>query len=204
MAGEFDRFGESKSGAKILGNEEVSLDEVAKVILKYAGLIASDIGENLRQPTQKSSDGSNASGKLEESIEVGPVKYFGNTYNVEISMLDYWKYVNYGTRGGRKMPPIQAIKKWIIDKKLRLDDGGLTKKGYKKPGTLIGSSKKKAVLRGQKVSILDFVAYKIALKIARYGTQGTYFVNRAVETNMRAFSEELAKAVGKDIKNNLE
>ena len=204
MAGEFDNLGISKSGAKILGNEEVSLDEVAKVILKYAGLIASDIGENLRQPMQKSSDGSNASGKLEESIEVGPVKYFGNTYNVEISMLDYWKYVNYGTRGGRKMPPIQAIKKWIIDKKLRLDDGGLTKKGYKKPGTLIGSSKKKAVLGGQKVSILDFVAYKIALKIARYGTQGTYFVNRAVETNMRAFSEELAKAIGKDIKNNLE
>lgn len=204
MAGEFDNLGISKSGAKILGNEEVSLDEVAKVILKYAGLIASDIGENLRQPTQKSSEGSNASGKLEESIEVGPVKYFGNTYNVEISMLDYWKYVNYGTRGGRKMPPIQAIKKWIIDKKLRLDDGGLTKKGYKKPGTLIGSSKKKAVLRGQKVSILDFVAYKIALKIARFGTQGTYFVNRAVETNMRAFSEELAKAIGKDIKNNLE
>lgn len=204
MAGEFDNLGTSRSSAKILGNEEVSLDEVAKVILKYAGLIASDIGENLRQPTQKSSEGSNASGKLEESIEVGPVKYFGNTYNVEISMLDYWKYVNYGTRGGRKMPPIQAIKKWIIDKKLRLDDGGLTKKGYKKPGTLIGSSKKKAVLRGQKVSILDFVAYKIALKIARFGTQGTYFVNRAVETNMRAFSEELAKAIGKDIKNNLE
>lgn len=204
MAGEFNNLGISKSGAKILGNEEVSLDEVAKVILKYAGLIASDIGENLRQPTQKSSEGSNASGKLEESITISPVKYFGNTYNVEISMLDYWKYVNYGTRGGRKMPPVQAIKKWIIDKKLRLDDGGLTKKGYKKPGTLIGSSKKKAVLMGQKVSILDFVAYKIALKIARYGTQGTYFVNRAVESNMKAFSEELAKAIGKDIKNNLE
>lgn len=197
-------LGQSRSSARFLSNEDVSLDEVAKVLLKYAGLIASDMGENLRAPTQKSSEGSNATGNLESSIEVGPVKYFGNSYVVEISMLDYWKFVNYGTRGGRKMPPVEAIKKWIIAKKLRLDDGGLTKKGYKREGTLISQSKKTKVLGGAKVSLLDYVAYKIARKIGRVGTQGTFFVNRAVDNNMKSFSEDLAKALGKDIKNNLE
>ena len=52
-------------------------------------------------------NGSNASGKLSKSIK-GKVKQNGKWLEVSISLEDYWKYIEYGTRP--HFPPINAIK----------------------------------------------------------------------------------------------
>lgn len=183
-----DKDGSSRS--QFANIDSVEMSELERVLYKYAQVIASYSGENLRK--NKFGKDSTATGNLEQSITISPVKLFGSNYVVEISMLEYWKWVNDGRSPGKR-PPISAIMKWIVDKKLRLEDGGLTKKGYKKPGTLL--SKKPDLLRMR--------AYKIASKIAKFGTQGTSFVSDAVNEVRDDFRKEILKAIGKDIEINL-
>lgn len=52
----------------------------------------------------------NASGKLSKSIK-GVVKMKGKYITISISLEDYWKYIEYGTKP--HFPPIDAIRKWI-------------------------------------------------------------------------------------------
>lgn len=61
-----------------------------------------------------------ASGSLEDSIRQ-TVKVDGNEYQVEITLQDYWKYVEYGREAGSKFPPIDAIKEWIRVKNLQFE-----------------------------------------------------------------------------------
>lgn len=53
---------------------------------------------------------SNASGKLSQSIK-GKVKQNGKWLEVSISLEDYWKYIEYGTKP--HFPPVDKIKEWI-------------------------------------------------------------------------------------------
>lgn len=185
-------IGESKS---VLTPKSLTLNAIEEVLLKYAKKFASLAAENIR--TNKLGGDSNASGDLESSIKITPVKFMGKSYTIEVNMLKYWKYVNYGTRGtenglpDRKMPPIKGIIKWIKDKQIRLDDGGTTKKGYKKPGKLVSSKK----------NLLQATAYKIANKIKRYGTEGTFFVTYAIDDIRDDLVKDLRKAIRKDFTN---
>ena len=52
-----------------------------------------------------------ASGKLIDSIK-GSINYDGKYVTVDISLQDYWKYVEYGRRPG-KFPPVDKIREWI-------------------------------------------------------------------------------------------
>lgn len=56
------------------------------------------------------SNNSNSSGKLSKSIK-GIVKYDGKYLSVSISLQDYWKYIENGTKP--HFPPVDAIRKWI-------------------------------------------------------------------------------------------
>jgi len=113
-------------------------------------------------------------------------------------MLDYWQWVNDGRSKGKR-PPISSIIQWIREKQLRLDDGGTTKRGYKRDGSLISSSKKKVVMGNKKVSILEAVAYKIAAKIGKFGTKGTDFLTDAIEANSKDLVKEMKQSLRKDI-----
>jgi hypothetical protein len=181
----------------------ITFNEIEDILVKYATRIALDAEKNLR--SNKNGKDSNASGSLADSIKISPVEYFGSNYSIEISMLDYWDYVNDGTRGringlpNRKNPPVSDIIKWIKDKQLRLDDKGVTKRGYKREGTLISSSKKKVKMGNKQVSILEATAYKIAAKIGKYGTKGTDFLTDAIDDNTEGLIKELKLAGKKDI-----
>jgi hypothetical protein len=148
--------------------------------------------------SNKNGKDSNASGRLSESITVTPVEFFGDNYSIEIRMLDYWQWVNDGRSKGKR-PPISSIIQWIKEKQLRLDDGGTTKRGYKRDGSLISSSKKKVVMGNKKVSILEAVAYKIAAKIGKFGTKGTEFLTDAIEANSKDLVKEMKQSLRKDI-----
>lgn len=174
----------------------ITFNEVEDILVKYATRIALDAEKNLR--SNKNGKDSNASGSLAESIKISPVEFFGNNYSIEISMNDYWQWVNDG-RGAGKRPPISKIIQWIRDKQLRLDDKGVTKRGYKREGTLISSSKKKVTMGNKQVSILEATAYKIAAKIAKFGTKGTDFLTDAIDDNTEGLIKELKEASKKDI-----
>ena len=174
----------------------IKFSEVEDILVKYATRIAFDAEKNLR--SNKNGKDSNASGSLSESIKISPVEFFGNNYSIEISMLDYWQWVNDGRGAGRR-PPISKIIQWIKDKQLRLDDKGVTKRGYKREGTLISSSKKKVMMGNKQVSILEATAYKIAAKIGKFGTKGTDFLTDAIDDNTEGLIKELKQASKKDI-----
>lgn len=175
----------------------VGFNAIEEVLIKYATLIADDASENLNRINKYGSD-SNASGRLQKSITVSPVKFAGGVYSIEISLLEYYKWVNEGRPRGKR-PPISAIKQWIIQKQLRLDDGGVTKNGYKRDGTLISKSKKKVQLGKSKVNILDAVAYKIAARIGARGTEPTNFWSDAINRNKEALYKAMAEAFKQDV-----
>lgn len=177
-------------------SSSVKFNEIETVLITYATRIALDAEKNLR--SNKSGRDVNASGSLSESISVSPVQFMGGNYSIEISMLDYWKWVEAGRAAGKR-PPVSAIVKWIKDKQLRLDDRGTTKRGYKREGTLLSASKKKVSLNGRKVSILEATAYKIAAKIGKYGTKATNFLSDAVDANKNELVKEMSIALKKDV-----
>ena len=177
-------------------SSSVKFNEIETVLITYATRIALDAEKNLR--SNKLGRDVNASGSLSESISVSPVQFMGGNYSIEISMLDYWKWVEAGRAAGKR-PPVSAIVKWIKDKQLRLDDRGTTKRGYKREGTLLSASKKKVSLNGRKVSILEATAYKIAAKIGKYGTKATNFLSDAVDANKNELVKEMSIALKKDV-----
>jgi hypothetical protein len=174
----------------------IKFTEIEDVLVKYATLIALDAEKNLR--SNKNGKDSNASGSLSESITVTPVEFFGNSYSIEIRMLDYWQWVNDGRKPGKR-PPVSSIIQWIKDKQLRLDDKGTTKRGYKREGTLLSQSNKKVKLGNKKVSILEATAYKIAAKIGKFGTKATDFLTDAIDAHSDNLVKEMKQSLRKDI-----
>lgn len=187
-----NNLGESRS----ILSTSVKFNEVEDVLVRYATRIAQQAEKNLR--SNKFNKDSNATGELSESIKVTPVEFMGGVYSIEIRMLDYWQWVDAGRKPG-KQPPISKIIKWIKDKQLRLDDGGTTARGYKREGTLISQSRKKVMMGGKKVSILDATAYKIARKIGKFGTKGTDFLSDAIDDYKNDLVKDMAKALKKDV-----
>lgn len=43
------------------------------------------------------------------------IKRFGNVYTVNLNMAEYWKYIEYGRKAGKR-PPINAILTWVRKK----------------------------------------------------------------------------------------
>jgi len=174
----------------------ITFNEIEDILVKYATRIALDAEKNLR--SNKYGKDSNASGSLAESIKISPVEYFGSNYSIEISMFDYWQWVNDGRSAGKR-PPISNIIQWIKDKQLRLDDKGVTKRGYKRQGTLLSASNKKVKIGNKSVSILEATAYKIAAKIGKYGTEPTNFLSDAINRHKEALYEAIGNALKTDI-----
>lgn len=95
----------------------------------------------------------NASSKLSQSLK-SVVKQKGKWIEISISLEDYWKYIEYGTRP--HFPPIQAIRKWIDVKPVL-------------PRPMKG-----------KLPTKDQLAFLIARKISRVGTRPKPFLNKTI------------------------
>lgn len=195
----FNRVGTKESKLNVLNSETLSLDVVEDVLKFYSQRIIDDAIDNLNKPTAEKPNGATATGALEASMRFTSVEYMGGVYSIEIRMNDYFEIVDKGRRPNSKRPPISDIKKWIIAKRLRLDDGGISKGGYKKEGTLLSKSKKKVLLGKKKVNILDATAYKIAAKIGKRGIKGTNFLTDAVQANTENLYKDLTIALKRDI-----
>lgn len=90
-----------------------------KVLNQYAQRLIERYRDNLK------TDNSIASGALYDNITY-QVNTGVQSFEVVITLEDYWKYVESGRRAGAKMPPIDAIADWITVKPIipRMDSSG--------------------------------------------------------------------------------
>lgn len=130
------------------------------------------------------SNGTNSSGHLSNSIK-SIVKQQGKWIEISISLDDYWKYVEYGTKP--HFPPIEAIRKWIRVKPI-----------LPKP------------LQNGKLPTENQLAFLIARKISKVGTRPQPFFEKSIEQFdlinkvYDVVASEIEKQINKEIENELE
>ena len=150
--------------------EENTLNEfpkVAEVLERYGAEFIELYKLNLVQ------SGRPASGKLAESLSYH-VNLGTNVYAVDISLLEYWKYIENGTRP--HFPPVSAIREWIRVKPV-----------IPRP------------LENGKLPTESQLAFLIARKISRVGTEGINDFQRANDEVFARMEMSLAEAVTEDL-----
>ena len=150
--------------------EENTLNEfpkVAEVLERYGKEFIELYKLNLVQ------SGRPASGKLAESLSYH-VNLGTNVYAVDISLLEYWKYIENGTRP--HFPPVSAIREWIRVKPV-----------IPRP------------FENGKLPTESQLAFLIARKISRVGTEGINDFERANDEVFARMEMSLAEAVTEDL-----
>ena len=150
--------------------EESTLSEfpkVAEVLERYAKEFIEQYKINLVQ------SGRPASGRLAESLNY-KVSLGTNVYAVDISLLDYWKYIESGTRP--HWPPVSAIREWIKVKPV-----------IPRP------------MANGKLPTESQLAFLIGRKISRVGTEGKNDFERANREIFSRMEMSIAEAVTEDL-----
>ena len=150
--------------------EENTLNEfpkVAEVLERYAKEFIEQYRLNLVE------SGRPASGRLADSLTY-KVDMGANVYAVDISLLDYWKYIESGTRP--HWPPVSAIREWIKVKPV-----------IPRP------------FENGKLPTEDQLAFLIARKISRVGTEGINDFERANQEIFSRMEMSIAEAVTEDL-----
>ena len=126
---------------------------------------------------------SKASGNLVNSSKV-TVDYDGRYFNIYFEIQDYWKYVENGTQP--HFPPVSAIEEWIRVKQLV-------------PQAING-----------RVPSTKGLAYMIARKISREGTQGNQALNSVLDSSdaiidkmVEFITDQMEKEIDKDVEQSL-
>ena len=84
-------------------------DSPRKILENYKQIIIDALADSLEKNDRI------AQGLLVQSISIN-IRSFATNMVMEISMADYWKYVDGGRRKGSKMPPINAMLKHIANR----------------------------------------------------------------------------------------
>jgi hypothetical protein len=150
--------------------QEIRWDNTRGVLEQYAQHLVEKYRENLAKGNR------NASSKLADTVKA-EVKVEDTVISVELTLQDYWYYVDNGRKAG-KMPPISKIEEWIKIKPITLRSFGKSQKSIPSPRS---------------------VAFLIARKIGREGTKGTHDLRDASDFTYNAFRERLEQAIANDI-----
>ena len=142
---------------------------------EYGKAVAQQYRDNLRR------DGRPASGDLERSIKTRVV-VDGKDFVVQMDLKEYWKYIEYGTKGwftgntSRKFPPVSDILKWIEVKPVipRPDAKG-------------------------RIPSPQSLAYLIGRKIRDFGTKGRADLTEAKMEVTEQWRERISQALGHDM-----
>lgn len=134
------------------------------------GRLAEDLRENYKNALLQSDRV--ASRKLYQSVRTQVV--FGlNSWDVQMSLEDYWKYVENDTLP--HWPPRDKILQWILIKPV-----------IPRPD-----------VRGE-IPTPQQLSFLISRKIARVGTEGSHDLEKTVEAMLPQYIEELTQALQKD------
>ena len=189
-----------KSDVEIVNPDEtLHFPTVRGVLEKWGAKLVKDLAVSARQHK--------ASGALESSIGF-TIEYDGQFLVFELSLNDYYKYIDKGVKGSKstyasssnspfryttKMPPLQAIAKWIGNKGIgsRTYHTTATGKPYYK------TKKLSAVSEGQKT------VRAIQRSIFFKGIEATGFYSSVVTGREEDLRKQLIDGFGTDLINNL-
>ena len=104
----------------------------------------------------------------------------GRWIAVDISLLDYWKYVEYGRRPG-KWPPLSAIERWIRIKPI-------VPRAY----------------GGRRVPTTKSLAFLIARKIGTEGIEPRPMFGATLQNLLKSFDKALSSAVAQDVNRHID
>lgn len=122
-------------------------------------------------------NGTNASETLTRSIK-HIINKDGQDYEISISLEEYWKYVENGTKP--HWPPREAIISWILVKPVIPEE------------------------RNGKLPTIEQLGYLIRRKISEDGTEAQPFFWRSVEEAMAEFEQRIGEAIEQDVDYNVE
>jgi hypothetical protein len=161
-------------------------DSPRKILENYKQIIIDALADSLEKNDRI------AQGLLVQSISIN-IRSFATNMVMEISMADYWKYVDGGRKKGSKMPPINAMLKHIANRGINYK--GIQNSYKNKRGQLV---KRKKPLAKEKA--LRTLAYLIGRSISKKGIKPTNFVDEAFNNNiLDNMSRDLSTALGREI-----
>lgn len=152
---------------------------MATASIKFDNLrrVLEDYGKNLVDNYKAALDAEtiNASYDLANSVKYIIDDKTRGRFEVNLELLEYWKYVEYGRRAG-KMPPISAIEKWIEIKPI-----------LPRP------------MKNGKLPTSKQLAYLIARKIGLEGTKGRNILSERVDNANMVFMRLIEEAIAEDL-----
>ena len=146
--------------------KEFEYPHLERVLREFGNAMEEYMRENLVN------NKTNASESLMRSIKHIITKD-GQDYEVSISLEEYWKYVENGTKP--HWPPRQPIIEWILVKPVIPEE------------------------RNGKLPTIEQLGYLIRRKISEKGTKPQPFFWKSVEQAMNEFEEAIAAAIETDI-----
>ena len=161
-------------------------DSPRQILENYKQIIIDALADSLEKNERV------AQAMLRQSISIN-IRSFATNMVMEISMLDYWKYVDGGRKKGAKMPPIKAMLKHIANRGINYK--GIQNNYRNTKGILV---KRKKPLAKEKA--LRTLAYLIGRSISKKGIKPTNFVDEAFDNNiLDNMSKDLSTALGREI-----
>jgi hypothetical protein len=161
-------------------------DSPRQILENYKQIIIDAIAESLNKNDKV------VQGGLVQSISIN-IRSFATNMVMEISMADYWKFVDGGRKKGAKMPPINAMLKHIANRGINYK--GIQNNYRNTKGILV---KRKKPLAKEKA--LRTLAYLIGRSISKKGIKPTNFVDEAFDNDiLDNMSKDLSTALGREI-----
>lgn len=158
--------------------EDMTWEHTLDVLNRYGERLVALYRENMEE------SGRPASGRLADSLRTTvSLENGGRTLAVDLSLLDYWKYIEGGT--GPHWVPIAALKEWVRVKPV-----------LPRPGSL----PPRLTLEQQQ----DRIAYAVRWKIHEEGTEGKNDLERSLDEVWAEFQEAIGDAVSADLADGLD
>lgn len=174
--------------SRIIVTKDLEMNSVEDVFYRYKALLIDALRQNLIEADK------DQPGSLIQSIDV-LIQEKGSTISFELSMEDYWKWVDAGRKPGAKMPPIKDLLDFI---KVRGIAG--------KPKQVKAKNKtvRKALKQVNRDKALKQVAFAIGISIKRKGIKPTHFYSSVVTDDLKSkLKADLSKALARDIEINI-
>ena len=169
-------------------------ENINEVLVRWGEKITDAMGQAL--PIEK--DVPNDRG-LRDSIRFS-LDMSGLPVIFQISLADYYMYVDQGRKPGGKFPPPDVIRQWIINKNLALRS---TKRKNAKDiliGEYKGESYQGLSMNMKQGQLLKSLTYLIGRKIAREGIEPTpFYTNTVTDAAIQELSNDLSIAFKQDI-----
>ena len=165
-------------------NELITFTNLERVLTEYGNEVKVQYQQNLQVPRYTKGDhpvltDRIASGQLFNSVQF-ELDVNGGTYNVVLSLMDYWKYIEYGRTPG-KFPPTSKILEWIRIKPVipRPSNNG-------------------------KIPKPQQLAFLIGRKIANDGYEGSHELEEANNDLMKKYETRIVLALSQDLQGYLQ